>query len=124
MKNAHFDDDLGYFHIHMDDCASLELHRDSIVDGHTMVPLGAAAVHLARDILVYSGQADAATVQRVADTMEALADEGHGLTAEEMREIAAVLRHGGMVKPRVASNVVQFRPAVRCAAVRLAGVVG
>lgn len=119
MKNAHYDDDLGYFHIHVDDCAGLELHRDSIIDGHTMMPLGICAVRLARDILVYSGQADATTVQHVADTMEALADEGHELSGAEMREIAAVLRSGVLVKKRASSNVVQFRPAV--SVVRMVG---
>jgi hypothetical protein len=111
--NTHYDPDLGHLHAHLDDNGDIEIHRDSSVSGHTMIPLGIAAVPLAMDILRLSGQAPAALVQRIATMIAARADAGDLLSLAEMRGVAATLRCG-IGLPQVtatvpAGNVVSFR---------------
>lgn len=128
MKNAHLDPDLGYLHAHLTDNGDVEIHRDSLVNGHSTFDLGQiCAVRLALDILRLTGQADAAIVQSIANTIEARAEAEDMLSTAEMQAIARTLRCGvgapivpvPAVRP---SNVVAF--PVRVVAVRMEGMVG
>lgn len=129
MKH-HYDPDLGRLCAHIDDHGGIEIHRDAI-SGHTMVPLGIAAVKLAIDILTLSGQADATVVQRISDTIAARAEAGDMLSVAEMRGIAATLRMGigapivPVLAVRPSAEVVQFRPrAAVVVSVPVGGMVG
>ncbi len=106
------DPDLGYLSAHIDDNGDIEIHRES-VHGNTMIPLGIAARQLAVDVLMLSGQADAATVQHLASMIEARADENDALSIAEMRAIAATLRHGirlPNLEVLAECEVIRFRP--------------
>lgn len=112
MIRHHHDPDLGTTHVHVTDHGDVELHRDSAA-GHSTFDLGQiCAVQLALDILRISGQADAAIVQSIANTIEARAEAGDVLSTSEMRSIAMTLRCGVgapvVLDPVRVGNVVRF----------------
>lgn len=111
---TYYDPDVGQLHAAIDDSGCVEIHRRSAVSGSSMIPLGIAARQLALDVLMLSGQADAATVQIVAGMIEARAEADDALSIAEMRAVAATLRHGitlPALQVLATCDVLQFRPA-------------
>lgn len=105
---THHDPDFGKISAHLTPDGDIEIHRDSVLSGLTITPLGTVGVQVALDILTLSGQAHHTIVQRVADALDAI-DEP--LSVESMRKISQTLRMGVEFPVlRVgAGNVVQFR---------------